>query len=286
MIVPDILAIDARDREARGRSRRRFRRRVRRQKFPKGAEREYRVTLINYVDTLIADVEAGLIPQLRSLENQIGLRTDDKRSDVSAWVGIIEDVLGELDKAASETSRQEQLERDAAVFAQEVSRFGRIQTFQQLKGALGVDLFVAEPQLQDMLADFTNENVALIKSIPKTFHDRIGRIVRDEFRQGARAEQVQEKIRATYDVTRNRAILIARDQSNKLTGQTTRMRQTNLGIESYRWRTSQDDRVRPSHAANEGRVIKWSEPPAETGHPGQDVNCRCTAEPVFDDLFD
>jgi SPP1 gp7 family putative phage head morphogenesis protein len=47
----------------------------------------------------------------------------------------------------------------------------------------------------------------------------------------------------------------------------------------YRWRTAGDDNVRPSHAANEGRIFSWGNSPS-TGHPGEEVNCRCTAEPV------
>lgn len=47
----------------------------------------------------------------------------------------------------------------------------------------------------------------------------------------------------------------------------------------YRWHTSGDDRVRPSHAANEGKIFAWANPPA-TGHPSEEANCRCWAEPV------
>ena len=48
----------------------------------------------------------------------------------------------------------------------------------------------------------------------------------------------------------------------------------------YIWRTRRDDKVRPSHAANNGRVFSWNDPP-ETGHPGEDYGCRCTAEPFL-----
>ncbi len=48
----------------------------------------------------------------------------------------------------------------------------------------------------------------------------------------------------------------------------------------YIWRTRGDDKVRPSHAANNGRVFAWNDPP-ETGHPGEDYGCRCTAEPFM-----
>lgn len=45
----------------------------------------------------------------------------------------------------------------------------------------------------------------------------------------------------------------------------------------YIWRTRGDANVRPSHAANNGKVFSWDSPPA-TGHPGEDYGCRCIAE--------
>jgi hypothetical protein len=47
----------------------------------------------------------------------------------------------------------------------------------------------------------------------------------------------------------------------------------------YIWRTQHDDKVRPSHAANEGRACAWDAPP-DTGNPGDDFGCRCHAEPA------
>ena len=46
----------------------------------------------------------------------------------------------------------------------------------------------------------------------------------------------------------------------------------------YIWRTVSDDRVRSSHEERDGEIFAWDEPP-EGGHPGEDYNCRCTAEP-------
>lgn len=48
----------------------------------------------------------------------------------------------------------------------------------------------------------------------------------------------------------------------------------------YIWRTAGDDKVRPSHAANEGKVFAWDNPPP-TGNPGDAGNCRCVAEPYI-----
>ena len=48
----------------------------------------------------------------------------------------------------------------------------------------------------------------------------------------------------------------------------------------YVWRTREDGKVRPSHAANDGHVFAWDDPPP-TGNPGEDYGCRCVAEPYY-----
>jgi len=57
------------------------------------------------------------------------------------------------------------------------------------------------------------------------------------------------------------------------------LRQQDLGIERYIWRSQDDAKVRDSHAERDDQVFRWDEPPAG-GHPGQAHNCRCYAEPV------
>lgn len=44
----------------------------------------------------------------------------------------------------------------------------------------------------------------------------------------------------------------------------------------YIWRTRKDGKVRSSHAANDGKIFAWNNPPA-TGHPGEEYGCRCHA---------
>lgn len=57
------------------------------------------------------------------------------------------------------------------------------------------------------------------------------------------------------------------------------LRQQDLGIERYIWRSRDDDKVHDSHAEYDDHVFRWDEPPAG-GHPGQAYNCRCFAEPI------
>lgn len=47
----------------------------------------------------------------------------------------------------------------------------------------------------------------------------------------------------------------------------------------YIWRAVGDKKTRSEHAARDGQIFIWNEPP-EGGHPGEDYNCRCWAIPV------
>ena len=53
--------------------------------------------------------------------------------------------------------------------------------------------------------------------------------------------------------------------------------------EYYVWQTAGDQKVRPSHAANDGRIFSWDNPPP-TGNPGEDFGCRCTAAPFLGEI--
>lgn len=49
----------------------------------------------------------------------------------------------------------------------------------------------------------------------------------------------------------------------------------------YVWLTAGDEKVRASHAANDGQIFSWDDPPP-TGNPGEEENCRCVAVPYAD----
>lgn len=57
------------------------------------------------------------------------------------------------------------------------------------------------------------------------------------------------------------------------------LRQEDLGIEQYIWRSQDDAKVRDSHAGYDDQVFRWDDPPVG-GHPGEAHNCRCYAEPI------
>lgn len=147
---------------------------------------------------------------------------------------------------------------------------------------LNVQLPGNETWLGQEIKAFTKTNVELIKSIPEQYFQRIERQVTRAAQTGTLGSDLTKIIAKEYDVSANRARLIARDQVSKFNSDLTKTRQLSVGVKKYEWSTSNDERVRPSHEEKEGKKFFWDDPPSDTGNPGEDINCRCVALPIFE----
>ena len=170
----------------------------------------------------------------------------------------------------------------------------------EFKRLLGVDVFKHEPWLRPMAGDWVAQNVGLVRSVAENSLGELEQVIYRMVRGGESIKDIREEIRERFNVSVSRAKLIARDQVNKFNGQLTEERQTRLGIKQYIWRTSEDQRVRgvtkpgtqgPNHVRLNGKVFNWANPPVtnrskgERNHPGGDIQCRCWAEPIMDDVL-
>lgn len=155
--------------------------------------------------------------------------------------------------------------------------------YKSVRDEIGIDLaqIVSEERLGTTLKLKTEENVGLITSIPEEYLAKVERAVYQHVIHGQPGQKsLAQKIQEIGDVSAKRAKFIARDQTSKLVSAMNRERNLALGIEEYRWSTSKDERVRPSHAKLEGKKFRWDDPPA-VGNPGEDFNCRCVPIPLL-----
>jgi SPP1 gp7 family putative phage head morphogenesis protein len=160
------------------------------------------------------------------------------------------------------------------------------------KKLLGVDPIKNVAGMSDLLDMMTSDNVNLIKSIHADLFESVEVIVRDGFRGGDRNATITKAIKERFGVTRNKAKLLARDQISKMNGQLERLTAKENGVKKYIWHTNFDGRERPDHAKLDGEVFSWDKPPitvttgkrsGERNHPGEDIQCRCWAENVYED---
>lgn len=123
----------------------------------------------------------------------------------------------------------------------------------------------------------------LIDSVPTDFNNRVKK-VRDYAKlNGLNRTETKKLLQKEYDRVLKRVELIAKDQTEKMSGLVSKDLQEWFGLNSYRWRGVLDNRERPHHVAREGLTFSWSKPPFD-GHPSMPINCRCWAEPSWGKL--
>lgn len=162
------------------------------------------------------------------------------------------------------------------------------------RAAMGIDVagVLMRERLTTTIEAAVQRNVAAIRGLTSDVARRLEAKLLDALTKGVNNRDLAKIIAREFGIGRKRAELIARDQAASFNGDLNRIRQQAMGVTEYVWSTSMDERVRgnpegrypgarPSHWAREGKTFKWSDPPSD-GHPGQPINCRCTARAVIE----
>lgn len=239
----------------------------------------YRSRLMTIVETLIHLVDrSGLLQTLRPyaiVDTAVALDIGGRKT--------VSTILDRLRTSAG--GLKDQADNLAAIAVRQNLNGVDERLIKSVRQSLGINvggILSNSFELNSAMQRALLENVDLITSIPEQYLDRVRDIVEENMTKGLRWESLVEEIEHAGEVTKTRAKIIARDQTSKMNGAFNQARQQSLGIERYEWQTSGDERVRDSHAEHDGKIFQWDDPPAETGHPGEDILCRCTAIPIVD----
>lgn len=159
---------------------------------------------------------------------------------------------------------------------------------------------ISEPFYMETMEDLMNkwvaDSVGYIGSLPKEALSKVHEIIVWGYTTHQPRINIYRRLQQVVGMTRRHARLIATDQMGTLNYHMTRYEHESLGVDKYRWTARHDTKVRPCHREYNNKIFSWNNPPAEwyptvskgiiyTGrycHPGQAINCRCTAKPVFD----
>lgn len=259
-------------------------RKVPRPRQPDAIRMRYFAALKPFLADMRREVAERIRPMLKELVSRHEERT---RVDAAMPPGKRASVLLEgVSRRIVAKWPNERLAGVAQEMAQATSKFQKAQLFNQVKGSLGITL----PAMMDKgvaarMAHFTAENVALIRSVQTRYLDDVGKVVLRGISTGARAADIADELEDRFGVAETNALRIARDQIGKFNGQLNAVRQQQLGVEGFVWRTMRDGRVREEHEDLDGEKFSYDDPPLE-GLPGEPINCRCYAEPDFAGLLE
>lgn len=240
-------------------------------RYPSGIELEYYRGIKALFTAWWEQLTKELIAQ--GLYRQDGLFDTLFDTARARWGGIVDAYQTTIRQAAATVERFVTLQFTRQ---QDAARKATLEEKVEAKRTLTLNIFALEP-IERELADFTRENVRLIKSIGEQAADRLDREITDAIKSGSSTKNLKKILRDNYGYATKRAAVIARDQIGKYQGQITRIRHEEAGIHEYIWRTMRDSRVRDKHRYLEGEQREYAQSPI----PGQEIQCRCLAEPVF-----
>lgn len=254
--------------------------------YPWSAERGYTRDLLAYIKQVEDIIYNNIMDSLPMIIASANLY---RKND--GWVEDLDSIISRI--LLQITNISSQISDIATKRFYQTSDFEREQLNKQIRSVFSVDVFQEEPWLKDTLGSFATDNAALIQGATEETVKQIRIIVSNALQSGQTNEEIYSSIKDSlkgdkgrFKTLNSRVKLIARDQIGKLDGNLSMLRQTDLGFDSYIWSTVGDERVRSNHASKDGKVFYWNKPPVDTGHPGHDYQCRCIAEPNFDDVIE
>lgn len=164
-------------------------------------------------------------------------------------------------------------------------RLGRIEQSPFGIDVLGIDLV---PSIEARtLEAWAAEGVDFIRAVPRDLLEDLPAVITESVVRGETWKTLRGRLGERLDIGKRHLELIARDQAAKLNSRITEDMHRAAGVEEYTWRANKDERVRASHRAADGLVVRWDSPGVpgtgfynEPAHAGRAGQCRCTPEPV------
>lgn len=271
-------------------------------------------------------IEGKVIDDPKSIENEARRTLKNITKPIQLELEYIIDNM--RDKSAREVGKELeavkknydfQLETTAEQIAEnwvgKVNKYNKDKFMAHMRKVLGIDIgAIVDEAMKDELDIMIMENTSYIKSIPDYLVGHVADRVVQHFKGIPMPENrtLRQQIKEEFKVSDGRAKVLARDQTSKMNTSISAIRQVNLGIDCYIWKTVEDERVvgkpggvypkttklHKNHYIMQGLLCKWADPTVYSddkgatwkprtaqmphNHPGDDIMCRCRPAPFID----
>lgn len=164
------------------------------------------------------------------------------------------------------------------------------QATQDLKNT-GIILDVTPELSQNIINDYTNNLNISIKNWEPKQTERLRGMVEKNILSGYNRLELIDQIAIEYEVSKNKAKFLARQETTLLTSTVRDSRYQGAGVKKFRWSATGgkqgDGRTRILHRKLHAQTFFYSSPPiidettGERGTPGKAYGCRCGSVPVI-----
>lgn len=250
-------------------------------RFPDAVAVSYYRSIKRLIDELgkvtLSVFDESIKPEIKNYRN----RVDDESYRIDGPLDVIRQAIEVMKGLSLGIFTADTILNTATNFLNGINVFNK-KNMQDQGRVKGIDPAQFEPWLDEFMRTSIAENVSYISTIRDEYFPKIESIIYQGVKNGTSEKEMRDQLVKRIGMSRNRAKFLARDQTGSILGQMTAERHKAMGVSKFKWSTSNDEKVRNSHEGLEGQAFEYANPPA-AGLPGTDYNCRCTANPVFDD---
>ena len=170
----------------------------------------------------------------------------------------------------------------AEQFVRTIDMFSYNNVAMQIRIA-GINPIRDSPELTKMFNARVAENVQLIKYMKDRYADSITGVISRAISNGDGTGAITKEIVKQTGMSVRHAALVANDQTGSALAKFNESRHKAAGAKDYVWQSMEDNRVRPKHQELDGTRQTYDDPTGgDDGQmPGEPINCRCVASPVF-----
>ncbi len=146
------------------------------------------------------------------------------------------------------------------------------EAFHALRKDISIQPKYPEDVKKALVSDYTNNMKLYIKDFSESEIIKLRSEVKEAFEKGIRGKELAKIIQKSYNVSKNKARFLARQELSLLTSKYKEQQYKLSGVKKYKWSTSRDARVRSSHKDLNGLIFEFDNPPVVDVKSGRRAN--------------
>lgn len=269
---------------------RRTNKKVPKTRYPKNIENWYAGKLNNYVRSWQVIAMAFLNERLAPyIKGGVSLSLNDaKMPEFSpndpSWFNQLKTIVNLLTYQIEHAEPDTILSRTVTRYMKVLNHFSFMNVSKQT-GIVGVNPIGHDANLSNYAQAKITDNVSLIKTMRSSYASKLQNDIYHSVTTGKsiNISRIKNAITNRTYQSYAHARIIAADQTGTIISNVDAYRAKNAGAKKYVWHTMEDERVRKKHKELDGKTFSYDDPNGgDNGQlPGEPINCRCYAEPIF-----
>lgn len=229
--------------------------------------------LTELVSRINTRIKQDLIPKLKLYESYYSNKVMDSSVLLDLdYVDDIKSVINTITLDYSGITFNQIVESVVKQFAENSQKDITAALTKEINRLVGIDISPFIQSHTDDIKQALEYCKDYIVSIPQKYLADVQSTVLLNIQKGMRSSSIVKELANQYGITLNRAKVIARDQTSKFNLALTTAQAKDIGSDEFKFSTSQDERVRSTHRAADGKLCKVGDSVYNLRY---DVMCRC-----------